>query len=198
MLLPTVQSTQVPVSSPSRALLQRSLADDLLVSLRHDHLVRIPEGCRGVLVSVVVELRSVGQRGLAVSVEAIDRRSPPTAAAASATAVAAAAAAAVPASAVSSSGIAGVAGASYAVNGLGDAGKVSRPLPKGLRWESKTKFVGIEIAPYGTVQLIFKAMITRPGIFDLKRLATIFCSINFCSSFSVRLTSQAIHLLTLT
>lgn len=111
---------------------------------------------------VVIELRSVSPKKLVVSAEAIDRRSP-TAAGPVATAV--------PASPVSSSGLSSIAGASVSsyLGNASDSGKVSRPLPKGLRWESKTKFVGIEIESHGTVQLVFKAMITRSGIFDLKR-----------------------------
>lgn len=127
---------QLPAASPTvpRPLLiaptrtVASWADALQVSLLHDHCVTLSAGCSGVMVPVVLELRSVCSQGLVVSVEALDRRS---------------------------------AGSS--------AGSSSRGAPKGLRWEAKTKYMGVTVDSFVTTRLAFKAMISRTGVFDLKR-----------------------------
>lgn len=40
---------------------------------------------------------------------------------------------------------------------------------RGLRWEGKSRFVDIDLPPHSTVRLPFLALVTQPGIYDMKR-----------------------------
>mmetsp|Transcript_14452 Transcript_14452/g.21723 ORF Transcript_14452/g.21723 Transcript_14452/m.21723 type:complete len:1460 (-) Transcript_14452:198-4577(-) len=44
-----------------------------------------------------------------------------------------------------------------------------RPPVKGLHWEGKSRYVGVLISPQSTVQLPFLALISRKGVYDVKR-----------------------------
>lgn len=44
-----------------------------------------------------------------------------------------------------------------------------RPPLKGLHWEGKSRFVDVELAPLATVRLPFLALISRRGVYDVKR-----------------------------
>jgi hypothetical protein len=40
---------------------------------------------------------------------------------------------------------------------------------KGLRWEGKTKYIDLKIAPYESITLNFKAHISKAGVYNMKR-----------------------------
>lgn len=40
---------------------------------------------------------------------------------------------------------------------------------KGLRWEGKTKYIDLKIAPYSSLTLNFKAAISKAGVYNMKR-----------------------------
>jgi hypothetical protein len=44
-----------------------------------------------------------------------------------------------------------------------------RPPLKGLHWEGKSRFVDVELAPFAMVRLPFLALISRRGVYDVKR-----------------------------
>jgi hypothetical protein len=68
--------------------------------------------------------------------------------------------------------------ASRPVTGYGndtprDPGALVQPLPKGMRFEDKTKFVGIEVAPFAQVDVPFLVSFTRAGVFNVNRYDTV-------------------------
>lgn len=199
----------MPLYRAPSSSLAMTPADGLLVCLSHASSVTLPQTDSSVVIPVVVELRSVKETTLYVTIEAIDRRTPSTGTPlvptitipatpvnnnnnsqlppsgltpASVTVISPSAGSfassntsasthtpmAIPSNANGSISMAANSNNNLSANSA-SLGKSNRSAPKGLRWEGKTKFVGISVAPHSSRQLVFSANISRSGVFDLKR-----------------------------
>ena len=113
--------SQIPLyagAGMSSVVVRPSRTDLLLVGVTHEGEASIPADRRSVRVPVSVELRSVADEALTVSVEAEDP---------------------------------------------------SLPCERAMRWEGKTAYVDVVLAPRATATLTFFAVLGGAGVYDLKR-----------------------------
>lgn len=113
--------SQIPLyagAGLSGVVVRSSRTDLVLVGVTHEGEASIPAGRRSVRVPVSLELRSVADEPLTVSVEAEDP---------------------------------------------------SLPCERAVRWEGKTAYVDVVLAPRATTTLAFFAVLGGAGVYDLKR-----------------------------
>ena len=135
-------------------------SDYVSVVVHHDQRIKLPSATRGgsreaAVVPVTVKFMSTASIPLLIDIEAIEsfvlKRS----------------GTAGPNSSGTSS--ASLANAAFVDDAFSSSDSVPILPVKGIRWEGKLKHKGIEVAPFGSQTTEFLAVITRSGIFDLKR-----------------------------
>lgn len=103
----------------------------------------------GLVVPVTVQLRSVNQKPLIISVEVVDRKETKDTA--------------------SKDG--NLENKAPQIKSSSDDSNVAvaKSSSRGFQWICKTKYQDIELRPFASTSLSFHALITQPGVFDLKR-----------------------------